>query len=137
MTTDELMKPRYKQIADYPNSLFKTGDILYIFETVEECEAFNTREGHAPRLNSYDQWGKYPDIYQRLQWWQDRLPENMPEYVKDENGIVGKLGERYSRNLKNCVMVTFKEGNAIVNHFKHWLPATKDEYDNQSLNPPA
>lgn len=137
MTPDELMKPRYKVIAGYPGSPFEIGEIISWTDTTEtQKRAFimRSQSGHGLNKTVADQ---YPHLFKKLEWWQDRLPEDMPEYVKDEKGVIGKLGERYSHNLKNCVMVVFKEGNAIVNHFKHWLPATKDEYDNQLLNPPA
>lgn len=75
MTPDELLMPRYKVIAIDTTESFQIGEIL----------------NHPPEWNDY-LWvtpdgkiifypEKYPHLFKPLQWWEDRKPEEMPQYV--------------------------------------------------------
>lgn len=70
LTPEELMQPRYEVIADYPGSFEAVGEVITITENILTVSA-------QQRLR-YD---KYPGIYRRLDWWEHRKPEEMPEYV--------------------------------------------------------
>lgn len=48
---NELLKPRYKVIADYPGSPFPVGFIMK-----DDCES----------------WSKYPANFRKLEWWEER-----------------------------------------------------------------
>jgi hypothetical protein len=77
-TTEELMKPRYKVIADWPGVAGKvtSGDII-------------VRDGAhngfwvAGEQFTEDKLKDYPHLFRKLQWWEDRKKEDMPEYVKE------------------------------------------------------
>jgi hypothetical protein len=71
MSIEDLLKPRYKVIADYPNTPFKVGEIL------------QRKEGDW--LNDKG-WSKlyepYPHLFKKLEWWEDRKLEYMPHFLK-------------------------------------------------------
>jgi hypothetical protein len=73
LSVDELLKPRYKVIADYPDNKNKVGDIITL-------QTAQTKAAHELVCGWYD---KYPAIFQPLEWWQEREPDEMPEYLKD------------------------------------------------------
>jgi hypothetical protein len=73
MSVEELLKPRYKVIADYPNNSWSVGEIIdrdWGWDGDDEI-GFKHHISH------------YPHLFQRLEWWQDRKPEEMPRYLKD------------------------------------------------------
>lgn len=83
MTTEQLLKKRFKVIADYPKSNYAVGEILtkgdagMVFTMPHEKDICgNVREP----IESIE---KYPHLFKELQWWEDRKPEDMPEYVKE------------------------------------------------------
>lgn len=91
MTPDELLKPRYKVIADYPNSRFKIGDILfkYIYPSSESIYTYVTNPEIPLKGTSLspEYVEKMNHLFKPLQWWEDRKAEDMPGYVKDERGV--------------------------------------------------
>jgi len=80
MTTEELLKPRYKVIADYPKSLYHVGDILNAGWRSEDL-IYCDHDG--PR------WRDYPHLFKKLEWWEDRKIEDMPEYLKQTGMVDG------------------------------------------------
>lgn len=83
MTVEELLKPRYKVISKYPGS-----------EDWEEIDAIielpDSRYKYCDDiLCGEDYFDSYPNIYERMQWWDDR--QVLPEYVKHNftGAIVG------------------------------------------------
>lgn len=91
LSKEQLLKPRYKVIADYPKSLYKVGDILDAGWRSEDCIYCDT-EG--PR------WRHYPHLFKPLQWWEERKVEDMPQYLKGgTNGSVRQV-LHYSYNME-------------------------------------
>jgi hypothetical protein len=72
----ELLKPRYKAISPnenhYPGSFWKIGDII-------------------DPTGRHTQFDKYPHLFRKLEWWEERKPEEMPLYVKDKYNQVHKV----------------------------------------------
>lgn len=64
MTAQELLIPRYKVIADYPGSVYVVGEII---SDDTNCIEF---------LEELD---KYPHIFEKLNWWEQRTVEEMPK----------------------------------------------------------
>ena len=62
MTNEELLKPRYIVIADYPGKYVKVGRIF--------------------KSDIGEYYDRFPAIFRKLEWWEDRKPEDMPKYVK-------------------------------------------------------
>lgn len=87
MSTEELLKPRYKVIADYPTYTgesrkysHKKGDVI-VFDTLDEVYLWKEQESDGTQC-SKDHFDKYPAIFKKLEWWEERADEDMPEYVK-------------------------------------------------------
>ena len=112
-----LLKPRYEVIADYPNSVLKVGSIVEI-------------KGDAPfDVIQYYGCSRYPHLFRKLQWWEKRKPEEMPEYLKDEHGEIWRVREYTKSNVvflfKNFVDRDFPYGDHDLYYL---LPATESEY---------
>ena len=73
MTAEELLKPRFEVIADYPNNEFgKVGDIL------------DRDWGHYPNGEEFEpEWkiSDYPHLFRKLEWWEKRTEDEMPKKV--------------------------------------------------------
>jgi hypothetical protein len=122
MSNEELLKPRYKVIADYPSSDFNIGDIVY-------ADPF----GRFMQYGDYGAWQLHPEIYpaifRKLEWWEERSPEDMPEYVK-EGKVVHKVTYSKSNNLD--MWMRFEHGGKWLVHkvvMCFYEPATKEEYE--------
>jgi hypothetical protein len=123
----DLMAPRYKVIAKWPRGSFRvglvfTGNILTdLCKSVIECD-------------------QYPHLFQKLEWWQERKPEEMPEYLrvvtminhKNNIGLIFKaVPGGYNEYMPSGFTTTpdgFVSGfdNVLIKCFE---PATKEEYD--------
>lgn len=107
---EQLLRPRYKVIADYPGIEdygWKLHEIIspqyYTEKTVGFCS-------------------KYPHLFRKLQWWEERKPEEIPQYVKTSDSVfkVDKW-DRRSRSIALC------DGKWLDR--RDILPATSDEYN--------
>lgn len=77
---------------------------------------------------------KYPHLFRILEWWEERTPEEMPEYVKPLNP------EEYHHQFGNVVLKVDKKTSGLhqfhatnlfqlaAMHWSKWLPATEAEY---------
>jgi hypothetical protein len=89
----ELLKPRYKVIADYPKCPFEIGQVLIQdMSTVGEVFALWSEVGERFISNWIDKdvICKYPHLFQKLEWWQERKIDEMPEYI-ETGGAVRKF----------------------------------------------
>jgi hypothetical protein len=122
MTTEELLKPRYKVIADFPASTISVGDII---QTNESTVAYVVEiNDHSDKYAMKD----YPHLFKKLAWWEERKVEDMPEYVKHgANGLVRKL-ERYCERSETLYFA----GGRTRRIKKEWLPSTISEYEKQN-----
>ncbi len=135
MTTEELMKPRYKCIADYPQAPYNEGDDHKFIEgdLLIQCNVNGAitfkRHGRLGFMSvgvpccAHPE--KYPKIFQSLRWDEERRKEDMPEYVKHLNGTCYKIDRwKYS----TAFQVWFDE-----DHISLWSnalnPSTKEEYE--------
>ena len=69
MTTEKLLKPRYKVIADYPSNCVNVVTIYYLQDGIAHTnyELFvKTKEG----LFLKHELDDYPHLFQLLQWWE-------------------------------------------------------------------
>jgi len=100
---DDLMKPRYKVIADYPDNEFSVGEIL-----PDEVVS-----------NEEDEILKYPHLFKKLEWWEERRESEMPEYVKIFD-VVERF-DKFKSRWESFLAITKKD----------FTPATEVEYLNQ------
>jgi hypothetical protein len=113
LSVEELLKTRYKLIADYPGNYLPIGHIFYLIQD----------EYH----------GQYPHLFKKLEWHEDRSENDMPEYVKlnPENTIGG------NRVFKVVDVHTYIDGigleiddeNNRILACKYLLPASFIEYE--------
>jgi hypothetical protein len=72
MKAEDLMKPRFEIIADFPNNDFgKVGDIL----DRDWSEYRNNDETQEPIWRISD----FPHLFRKLNWWEHRNIEDMPK----------------------------------------------------------
>lgn len=130
MTVEDLMIPKYKVIADYPNCKWKMGRILvkvnaYDFDCLE-----------APTSETIRTPEKYPHLFKRLAWYEDRELSDMPEYVKFDDGKVVKPFNIFLSDKFNYFFASEKEYNKHKENYKKGdmlnlaatIPATEQDY---------
>jgi len=121
MTVEQLLEPRYKLIADFPNSPFKVGEILDL------KDEWN--------IDNYLAYDKYPHLFKRLEWWEERKLEDMPEYVRlnpvntigGEKVFIIKSWHQEHKSIR-AIIESHEHMNAMFE--RYFLPATQSEYLN-------
>lgn len=107
----ELLKPRFKVIADYPNNTeFDIGDIV------------------SPKTEKSD-YNNYPAIFKKLEWYEDRSAEEIGYicFNGDYHYVVGKVVRVLCDGWGNEI---FRLNNCRFDvRAKLCYPATKQEYD--------
>lgn len=123
MRVEELMKPRYKVIADWPGNKAPVGSIL-----TYDDEYFKSQGG-------WRKWhNQYPAIYKELSWYEERKVEDMPEYLRSiepNTGIpVDEINKVEMWNIrKDRITQVFLEGSKYPYEAGYFLPATEQEYN--------
>ena len=136
MSTEELLKPRYKVIAPYPNSPYKVGEILteFFFDNGNSYFSVNDENGFHDKVISSETIKECPNIFKEVEWWEDRKIEDMPEYVRFSHlPIVWKIKKWDFDWFKNPIPeknVQNGETLTILYHFdkSKMLPSTQEEY---------
>lgn len=148
MSVEELLKPRYKVIADYPFSVFPK-DLVFELNILDARKHLAEQEYYMIyKENCYSESliNKYPAIFKKLEWWEDRKESDMPEYVKFPDQFkkgkfnVIKIGEEYRHGFDDHPFL--KNGDAEYFGLRQikgaggiyrsqLLPATKEEYESQ------
>lgn len=126
MTKEELLKPRYKVIADYPGSPYKIGDILFYMKSYSTVSYLPT----TTYCDKFIRIENYPHIFRKLEWWEEREEQDMPEYVKYvPKDKVLKVADK----SEDCRL--WHKDNEVEFRFigsKNFLPSTKEEYESQN-----
>jgi hypothetical protein len=91
---EDLLRPRYKVIADYPNSTLSVDEIIEQIEVEEGQFLFNMGFSH-----------NYPHLFKKLEWWEERKESEMLKYVK--NAVDGYIFElmKQSKHTPSLVPV--------------------------------
>lgn len=78
MTTQQLLTPRYEVIADYPFNPYQIG---YLVENIANTSVFlYARINDTDHLSSSSEiLDKYPHLFRKLNWWENRKAEDMPK----------------------------------------------------------
>lgn len=129
MVQEELLKPRYEVIADYPLSNKEIGEIVK-GEVTFFISGISDADG---RMSDY------PHLFRKLHWWERRDIKDMPEYVKntDDNKVYRILDKKFNNrefghNDTELEQRTFLWW--LKNFRKPLIPATLEEYTNY-INP--
>ena len=137
MTKEELLRPRVKVIAPFPGSRFTVGDILYKYDYQTSdsglyCYVTNTEVPLNGLNENRDNIESMPHLFEPLPWWKDRKLDELPEYVKwDYKPKVDAAEmENYVREVEGWQQANFGVmTDGQITATKHWLPATKEEYE--------
>lgn len=125
MKQKELLKPRYKVVADYPHSPFEIGNIL---ETDDKGEY--TVWNHDGK--DYITLNDYPEIFKMLKWWEERDLKDMPKHVRYVGNITYTWIEPNQVIKGNFKKVTSKTRMCDISccGLVPWIfePATEEEY---------
>jgi len=84
MENEKLLQPRYKVKADYPCAMHDVGDII---ETYESAISYAVKIGESTEKVCLDD---FPAIFEKLEWWEHRLVDEMPTYLIQANMISSK-----------------------------------------------
>lgn len=135
LTPEELLQPRYEVIADYFYSPYNIGDLVeftttgtsFLGTVTKQYDDFREDIVDTENYFHIDCLKKYNHLFRRLDWWEHRTPEEMPEYVKCKiNSCVYK------------VSVPRKYGVDVL-PYGYWLydrltPATLQDYTQYITN---
>jgi len=128
MTPQELLTPRYKCIADYPDNTRQVGDIIVVEQKERSDEWYNQ---HLSFFN------RYPHLFQPLQWWEYRELKDMPEYVSGHSKIIDINKEKVIHAKWRLRHGQLQVLNMEFEHQRDWFsvdsytltPATQSEYE--------
>src|SRR4051812_22478143 len=113
MTTEDLLRPRYKITSLWPTCMFDVGDILYKYEYPTGgglyCYVTNIIQPLMGLSAISEHVESFPHLFEPLPWWKDRKVEDMPEYVKVINEVCAKDTGLYCRVFKWSIIDTTKE----------------------------
>ena len=128
MTTEELLKPRIKVIAPMPLMVNEVG---YYLERIETKEGFKFGIMTKEKMVLYPKgvFKEWPHIFREVSWWEDRNPEDMPEYVKWQDGFgTENRIVKFEMLQENTINI---DGNPMTASLwlEHLTPATKEEYE--------
>lgn len=116
MTKSDLLKPRFKLIADYPGNTQNIDNI-----TTEEATASYFR--------------KFTANFKELKWWEERDVKDMPKYVLNKSAIPNvaiKVDKWTWEKLAGteCVILTAHSGDKKHNfNYPYLMPLTEDEFN--------
>ncbi len=111
MTPEELLLPRWKVIANFPESPYKIGYIIiYGYFRLNNSEYFRR------------DLMMYPALFKKLDWWEDRKVEDMPTHIKSIKS--GQTFEVIDYSLDyNEVEYWGSTGEEQVSQLTNFIPA--------------
>lgn len=128
----ELLKPRYKVIADYPDNQLPVGGILIKHSHIDDwLRLVGAPHGLIGIRESVPE--NYPHLFRKLEWWEERQESEMPDFLKYK--IYDYGDNKYyiypvqDWNLKINSVKVDKHIIDLSNYLKDKLPATKEEYE--------
>lgn len=125
MSIEDLLLPRYKVIADYPGSDYHVGEIL----DRDWGWVGNDDIGFKHRISGY------PHLFRKLQWYEERKIEDMPQYVKlvfdSKIQFVHKVEKWIGANEHGEPLYEYFNRVGYLGPFNilHQVPATLTEYN--------
>lgn len=144
-TPEELLKPRYKLIADYPGCGYEVGTIL---EVAEDGELYSRIAGYQLSVVKImeSEVIKFSHLIHKLEWWEDREERELPKYIriiKDVMPTNRKL-DSFGETILAGTVILVKRWDVNVPYINskefvvacYTEPVTKDDYDHylETLN---
>lgn len=162
MESEDLLKPRIKVVNDFWDNPFEVGEVIQ-FEDYKDYYDFITGDvlGKDWMTNFYElkkphqsftegtrlcwnmrSFTPYPHLFEQLQWHQDRMLEDMPEYIRygeyDSAHSIYKITAYNPIGYENYFPCAIGENNRVKDyflpHFRNSFPATEQEYNAQCQN---
>lgn len=124
MTTEELLVPRWKCIADYPNSWFQIENIYTGKPMANPYTSTHYLIDNSPHGIGTVLPHKYPAIFKKLEWWEEREEKDLPEYVKYKNNTILKIS-------RHPIHPEYYWDQSKLIHLGECMPATEQEYLSQ------
>jgi hypothetical protein len=125
MTKEELLEPRIITIAEDTSGNLIVGKI---FGFDDEAGVYWTgKKAFTP-----EEIAKFPHLFRLLDWWEYRKPEDMPEYVKQEDGKIFKV-EKYvmcENGYIKMIFIDYYDLYCNEDNMCFFEPATEQEYNN-------
>lgn len=141
MKVEDLLKPRYKVLADWPESQFSSKDSPASMISYWVGRIIIYGEIGVQTQIKYD---KYPHLFKKLEWWEDREESEMPEYLKSCSKPINH-SDRFSNVLIKCGQDVFWNSNKFsFNKYgfvqayggiwiENFSPSTKEEYEQSTI----
>jgi hypothetical protein len=124
MTKEELLRPRYKVINIWPDMdkmALCQGEIITLDKQFVNKQAC-IRRGDSTLYDAF--FDNYPHLFQPLEWWEERAPEDMPKYLKwVYTGVICK----YHRHLGAYFYL--EDDNSFGYALTNTIPATIADYN--------
>lgn len=110
--TPQLLIPRYLVLKDYPGSVCRVNEIL-------------------TNPPSQEYYNKYPEYFQKLDWYEERSSDIMPKYLIDTTTKEIKKVLKYHEKFKKRMYLTSAVPNTKDDWFtlsNQWEPATEQQF---------
>lgn len=124
MSNDDLLKPRWKVIAAFPdNRNYEVGSIL----DRDWCRYVNDEdesEGVVWRISNF------PHLFKKLEWWEERKEDELPKYVIIKNKII-PVKKWLIESNSVWLNVEYPDPSFMMGskYYPSVFPATEEEYD--------
>lgn len=84
MKAEDLLKPRFEVIADYPFNPHQLGSVLEAIHTSihQTTTSYRNEFGDIVQQEQYcnhSDFEKYPHLFRKLNWWENRTIDQMPK----------------------------------------------------------
>ena len=128
MSIDDLLIERYKVIARYPHCPYKVGDIIepkdgrFVLTQTSHRDEFGETV-FTEHMHPIETAKDYPNLFQPLPWWEERKPEEMPQFLKWINNKTVTQPKRYSDQF-----FYLEDDNSFGYFLGYTEPATEAEY---------
>lgn len=124
MTIKKILWERYKVIGPFPDSPYQINDIITPDTEEPDIWVIEGAGLKSPELHNHP--NSYPNIFKKLEWWEARKVEDMPEYI-----VIGtKLGRQVVKVDSYTVNgFHYTEGTQHFLLFGYTQPATEQEYN--------
>jgi len=129
ITVEQLFKPRFEAIADYPNSLFKVGLVI------------NTGYDRIFCDSNSEKYSDFPHLFKKLEWYEKRNIADMPKYLKETdlsncrisyievlNWILTEIQIECECDKYNGTIIFYSNNEHRSNKILNFEPISEDEY---------
>ena len=128
---NNLLTPRFKVIGSFPDSPFHEKEIL-------DAVKYEENKFYLVRKNKKNYWvSQFPNIFRKLEWWENRTEEEMPKYLKSGMGNDNQIHkiEYWDMSFDKPIGVVkdlgYKKSVCDLGLFKNeyqYQPSTEAEY---------